>query len=164
MKMKVFNYSELHFSEGTSFKIHTLKSLKWLFFTLDLLFSNFYLDFYFPFSIWTFNSLFVWTFISLFCLDFYFYFFFALSFPIRVSIRVTILFYFFFKPIAVTFWISFDSNRKEDKKDFFPSWQKNLKKVSCFLWLEYAHYFFKIVRLWNCKIAKIENFCEIVGT
>ena len=24
MKMKVFNYSELHFSEGTSFKIHTL--------------------------------------------------------------------------------------------------------------------------------------------
>ena len=25
MKKKVFNYSELHFSEGTSFKIHTLK-------------------------------------------------------------------------------------------------------------------------------------------
>ena len=24
MKMKMFNYSELHFSEGTSFKIHTL--------------------------------------------------------------------------------------------------------------------------------------------
>ena len=24
VKMKVFNYSELHFSEGTSFKIHTL--------------------------------------------------------------------------------------------------------------------------------------------
>ena len=28
VKMKVFNYSELHFSEGTSFKIHTLGILK----------------------------------------------------------------------------------------------------------------------------------------
>ena len=29
VKMKVFNYSELHFSEGTSFKIHTLKWTVW---------------------------------------------------------------------------------------------------------------------------------------
>ena len=27
VKMKVFNYSELHFSEGTSFKIHTLAEM-----------------------------------------------------------------------------------------------------------------------------------------
>ena len=26
VKKKVFNYSELHFSEGTSYKIHTLNS------------------------------------------------------------------------------------------------------------------------------------------
>ena len=28
--MKVFNYSELHFSEGTSFKIHTLAKATWI--------------------------------------------------------------------------------------------------------------------------------------
>ena len=37
VKMKVFNYSELHFSERTSFKIHTLVSNKWV---LNSLFSN----------------------------------------------------------------------------------------------------------------------------
>ena len=32
-RMKVFNYSELHFSEVTSFKIHTLVDIcSWLFF------------------------------------------------------------------------------------------------------------------------------------
>ena len=28
VKKKVFNYSELHFSKGTSYKIHTLASFK----------------------------------------------------------------------------------------------------------------------------------------
>ena len=66
------------------------RGLRNCFFYVSFTFSNFYLDFYFPSSIWTF--------MSLFYLEF--------SFSIPISITVSILFYFFFTPIAVTFWIS----------------------------------------------------------
>jgi hypothetical protein len=58
-------------------------------------FSNFYLDFYFPFSNWTLISHF------LFGLLFPF-FYLVFSFSIWVSIFLN----FYFTPIAVTFWIS----------------------------------------------------------
>ena len=47
------------------------------FFQFQFKFSNFYLDFYFPFSIWTFVFLFNLDFISLFYLDFFSIFFFS---------------------------------------------------------------------------------------
>ena len=55
------------------------------FFYASFTFSNFYLDFYFPFSIWTFISI-------------LFHFFFILFF--------SIIFQFFIYSITVTFWIS----------------------------------------------------------
>ena len=65
--------------------------LFFILFQYQFTFSNFYLDFYFPFSIWTF--------VSLFYLDLYFFFgllfLFRLLFPFQTFIRF-LDFYFFF--------------------------------------------------------------------
>ena len=109
-----------------------------LFFQIQFIFSNFYLDLYFPFSIWTLFPFSIWTFISsldfvsLFYLDFYSFF------------RILFLFLTFislFAKITIWAWIS-------SKFFFIRCWTRD---------------FLKIINLYLrfCKIQNSINICRL---